>query len=347
MKHRRTFSLLPDPLMVRNARIESRGKNFWIEGLVFWLIFIIASVVQSVLIFVPEFIGLMQTPTFQQIMEQARNGTLDFSNYFDQVQQMVAELPGWVMTAMLFSTVGIILVVLVYCKKFEKRKFSTLGLTRTHCVSEYLIGLGIGLLMFVLVIGLNLLTGGVRFGGVIFRLEMLPVLIVTLLGYVVQGASEEILCRGYCCISYARRMPLWVGLLMNSIFFSLLHLGNSGISPLALCNLFLFGVFMTVYMVRRGNLWGACAIHTIWNFVQGSVFGLEVSGTSAGSSVLRMESVESGSLWNGGAFGPEGGLCVTIVLAAAILSVLLFCKNRDLGQTPDPVPAEVSAAIEG
>lgn len=69
-------------------------------------------------------------------------------------------------------------------------------------------------------------------------------------------------------------MPLCVGIVVNSIVFALLHMANTGISLLALLNLFLFGVFMSVYMVRRGNLWGACAIHAVWNFVQGNVFGL-------------------------------------------------------------------------
>ncbi|MCD8220200.1 MAG: hypothetical protein LUC50_07775 [Ruminococcus sp.] len=57
--------------------------------------------------------------------------------------------------------------------------------------------MGIGLLLFVLVIGLNLLTGGVTFVCVTFQADVLPLLILTLLGYFVQGASEEIFCRGY------------------------------------------------------------------------------------------------------------------------------------------------------
>ena len=98
---------------------------------------------------------------------------------------------------------------------------------------------------------------------------------------------------------------------------------NNGISLLAIINLTLCGIMFSLYMLRTDNLWGACAIHSIWNFVQGNFFGLPVSGIDSGDSVFRFSLIEGSDLANGGAFGLEGGLPCTIVLTAVIL-VLLF-----------------------
>ncbi len=327
-----------NPLMVRNARIQTRGHKLIVEILLFALIFLISATIEMILITIPTMIGIFQTEAYQELIEAATQGNFTMEMYMDKVGEIMEQMPAWVTAASLFGTIGIIVTVLFYCAKIEKRKLSTMGLTKKKIFSEYFLGLGVGFVMFTLVLGLNFLFGGVKFIGVPFRAEIIPSLLLILLGFVIQGASEEILCRGYLCISVARYMPLWVGVVINSVAFSLLHLMNPGISPLALLNLFLFGVFMSVYMIRRGNLWGACAIHSIWNFVQGNVYGLRVSGTNPGNSILQIQQTENGSLWNGGKFGPEGGLCVTFVLIAGLLILWLFCKNQDLGQTADALP---------
>ena len=101
----------------------------------------------------------------------------------------------------------------------------------------------------------------------------------------------------------------------------------------AVCFAFLFGVLASLYVLRRGNLWGACAIHSMWNFAQGNLFGAAVSGNRSGPSLLRAEAIASGSasLWNGGAFGPEGGLAVTLVLLAGIAVLLFLIPNAKEG----------------
>lgn len=338
MTQKQSALSLRDPLMVRNARLESRGHKLWMEILIFLLVFLVVMIAENIITMVPTIVGMIQTPAYQELLESAQNGTFTMESYVDSIMEITKQMPSWITVVNLFATAGSIAVTLIYCTKMEKRKLSTLGMTRKKGFSEYCIGLGVGLLMFVLVVGLNLLFGGVKLEGIAFQPKMLPILILSFLGYLIQGASEEILCRGYFCVSVSRWMPLWVGMVVNSIAFALLHLANPGLSPLALLNLFLFGIFMTVYMVRRGNLWGVCAIHSIWNFAQGNIFGLQVSGMASENTILRTAQKDNMTLWNGGAFGPEGGLCVTFVLIAAILIVWLFCKNRDLGQTADPIP---------
>jgi len=49
-------------------------------------------------------------------------------------------------------------------------------------------------------------------------------------------------------------------------------------TPTALANLALYGLFAALYALREGGIWGISAQHTAWNWAQGNIFGLQVSG---------------------------------------------------------------------
>ena len=102
-------------------------------------------------------------------------------------------------------------------------------------------------------------------------------------------------------------------------------------SVLAFLNTALFGVFISLYMLRTDNIWGACAIHSIWNFAQGNLFGCLVSGMNVNSSLLISESDLARAVTNGGEFGPEGGLAVTIVLLIAVMCVVYIPTSKRTG----------------
>jgi len=224
----------------------------------------------------------------------------------------------------LFSTFGMILPTLLIIRFACKRKLSTAGFTQPFW-SEYGLGLLAGFGTFAVAVAICAVTGTLRIEGISPSLAVGP-LIIIFLGFLVQGMSEELLCRGYFMLSVARKNSVAAGILCNSLVFAALHLANHGISPLALLNLFLFGVFASLYYLWRGNIWGIAAFHSMWNFTQGNVFGILVSGGSFGTSVLTSSVLESGWLVNGGDFGLEGGLAVTIVLAVGI--AFIFLQNR-------------------
>jgi hypothetical protein len=146
-----------------------------------------------------------------------------------------------------------------------------------------------------------------------------------LLGFLIQGMAEEVLCRSYLMVSLSRGWPVWVCALLNSLLFSILHLGNDNVSVIALINIFLFGLFASMLTLRRGSIWMAGAVHSMWNFAQGNLFGIPVSGIQGLPSPLssRLESGALRELLNGGAFGLEGGLAVTVVLLAGCAVVLI------------------------
>ena len=124
-----------------------------------------------------------------------------------------------------------------------------------------------------------------------------------------------------------------VGVLVTSILFALLHIFNANLGLIALFNLMLFGVFAAFYAMREGSLWGVFAVHSFWNWVQGNLFGMEVSGLPVRLEAL-IDLKEIGPDWfTGGAFGPEGGIAVTLLLLAGVIVLwLLEGRNRNVSQ---------------
>ena len=294
---------------------ESKGHKWFIEILLFFAVFLVASVVQGTVVAIPECIALFTSDAFLEILTADRfdlNAIIAFAE----------NLPAWFYVVTLFSTGVLIAAVILYCRQIEKRSLRSMGFVRRGWKTEYLFGLAAGLILIAAAAGISYAFGAVQF----FRASNSRwwMIVLLFLGFLVQGMSEELLCRGYLCVSIARRSPRAVAVGISAALFALLHAANNGLSLLAFLNLFLFGIFAGVYFLWRGNIWGIAAIHSMWNFAQGNLFGIPVSGSSTGDSVLHCVFVPEMELWNGGTFGLEGGLAVTLVLLLAISALLLI-----------------------
>jgi hypothetical protein len=189
----------------------------------------------------------------------------------------------------------------------------------------------IGLLMFSAAVGISALFGYVaveRGGPQQTGLAALGGVLLVFFGWVVQGAAEEALTRGWLLpVIGARYRPL-LGIIISSLVFATLHSLNPNLSPIAVLNLALFGLFAALFALYEGGLWGIFSIHTVWNWAQGNLYGFEVSGMSA-AGVTLFNLMETGpDVVTGGAFGPEGGLSVTVVLVISCALVWVAGKRR-------------------
>ena len=212
-------------------------------------------------------------------------------------------------------------LIILYCCVIEKRPISSLGFRKGHIFGHYLGGLAIGCGLFLSVIVIGKLLGSFKFVGVGKQINPLQ-LCLFLVGFLIQGMCEELLFRGYILVSLARKNHIWLAIIFNAVFFALMHIGNSGFNVLAFVNMMLLSVYLSLYTLKTDDIWGAGAIHGIWNFVQGCVFGLNVSGVTLTNPIFIIEPTEK-VLENGGKFGPEGGFLVTIVLSVELLSFIL------------------------
>lgn len=230
-----------------------------------------------------------------------------------------------VISLLSMAIVGVL--VIVFCRFIERRPVASMGLSLNRRVPlQYGIGLVSGLLMFGLVFLLLLATRSVNVTGGGFTVGML---VLYLFGFLVQGAAEEILVRGYFMISLTSCVRPGAAVLCSALLFALMHVGNVGVSLFAVLNIFLFGIFLGLLVFRTGNLFLACALHGIWNFAEGNLFGTPVSGIVTGHSLLSTAFAEGREVTTGGAFGPEGGAAVTLVLFLAIAVLLLLSGKRE------------------
>ena len=229
---------------------------------------------------------------------------------------------------------GILLVIWAFVRFYEKRPLWTLGLEKAHAVLRYALGFTVGLLMMAAWTGVMWISGFAALEAGPAGLQGLAALAgvgVVLIGWLIQGAVEEIMFRGWLMQVVSARYRLWLGVAVSTVMFGLLHGMNPGFGLLPLLNLCLYGLFMALWALKEGSLWGVCGLHSAWNWSQGNIFGLDVSGGQAGGGTIINLS-QSGPAWlTGGAFGPEGGLGVTLLLLVGIGLVYALSLHKAPG----------------
>ena len=240
-------------------------------------------------------------------------------------------------------------LVLLWAGLFERRGPSALGLNAKGPM-RFLRGYLIGLAFLAAVVGVIWATGGYviegagAFGSAAVGAALLPIGVL-MLGFVIQGSTEEILFRGWLMQLIASRHGLWVAVIANSALFALAHAGNIEPSKelfVGLANILLFGLFISLFAVREGSLWGVCGWHAAWNWLLGLGFGLEVSGQVIDTVPLITDlTAAPGAAWwlTGAAFGPEASLVTTAVLLAGTLALMVRGRTRDHGVEAAPVAA--------
>ncbi|MBP5261282.1 MAG: CPBP family intramembrane metalloprotease [Clostridiales bacterium] len=222
----------------------------------------------------------------------------------------------------LYSLIAITVIYMLYTKFIEGRPIRTLGFVKKGFAVQYLIGLVVGFAAFGIAVLFCKLTGSID-----IRLSdnINPLVIIFVFGgWMIQGMEEEVCCRGFMLTSLARRYSVTFGVIANAVLFAALHLMNPGIGVLPFINLILFGLFASIMFVKTGNIWMCSAVHTIWNFVQGNFFGIQVSGNDLMDSIFYTDFVSGKELLNGGAFGLEGGLGVTVSMIIGIVILMLI-----------------------
>lgn len=314
--------MIRKPEMFKEAEC-GRGSKLIIQILIFFAVFMVSSMLQSML------------PTFLMIGDMLKEFSKVDMNSFDEASfQAIVEnvmaiqnrRPYLLLT--LFVTIFGIMTPIIYCKCIEKRPLTSMGFKKKNAVRDYLIGLVLGFAMFSAVILINVITGAMTVEGLNNSFSTMNIVYIVLffIGFVIQGASEEIMVRGYFMTSLGAKHNMWLALLISSGMFGLLHVGNPGFTFLGFVNIILVGVMFGLYIICFDNIWGACALHTMWNFVQGNFYGVQVSGLTMSDSVLTTTINEEMKLINGGSFGAEGGIATTIVQLLCIGGLLLYMK---------------------
>lgn len=222
------------------------------------------------------------------------------------------------------------LLVFFRVKVIEKRKISSIGFAKDSWIKKYLIGFLIGIIMMGIIVLILYGFGYITIDKNPIQpvgLSTLPVILIFLVGWIIQGGTEEIVTRGWLMNVLGARYNITLGLIVSSLLFSFMHLLNPNVNYIAVINIALVGLFYGLCVIKTNDLWAVCGMHSAWNFAQGNLFGFEVSGNNVPFGSLMDFKLIGSDFVTGGVFGPEAGIVSTIILVASIL-ILLFLDRK-------------------
>ena len=138
---------------------------------------------------------------------------------------------------------------------------------------------------------------------------------------------EETLIRGFLFRIVQMLGGTWIAVLISSAFFGAGHAFNPGATVTSSVAIALeAGVLLAAAYVLTGRLWFPIGLHVGWNFAEGSLYGLSVSGFTA-KDALTHGSLKGPAILTGAAFGPEASI-IAVVLCFAIAILLLWRAAR-------------------
>ena len=205
------------------------------------------------------------------------------------------------------------------CERFlENLPFRALGCWFTK---NWLKDLGVGLFLGAISILFAALIGTI-FGGFTFEPDnthgqsaILLTLGTSLSVFIIGAAAEEAFFRGYILQTFTRANLVGFGILLTSVSFATVHNGNAGASLLSWFNTFLAGVWFGAAYLKTRNLWVAFGLHLMWNWFQGTILGINVSGITELTTAPLLRATDLGPTWlTGGSYGIEGGIACTVTI---------------------------------
>lgn len=226
---------------------------------------------------------------------------------------------------MLLGTVATIAVVhaayLAYVRLVEGRAATEFAVTGS--ARELALGALIGALLFSVTIGVLWAGGWYQVTGS----NPWVAVAAPLLAAVGAAYVEELVVRGILFRNIEDMLGSWLALAVTAALFGLAHLSNPHATIVSALAIALeAGVLLgAAYMATR-RLWLAIGIHFAWNFVQGGIFGVVVSG-NASEGILRGE-LRGAPLVTGGSFGAEGSLIAVVVCLTAAVPLLMIARRR-------------------
>ncbi|MGN0342137.1 MAG: lysostaphin resistance A-like protein [Roseburia sp.] len=222
-----------------------------------------------------------------------------------------------------YGFVIFLLAAVLYCKVVEKRDLKSLGFTGR--AADYLVGGGIAAVLLAAIIGVCCVTGSLSWGGINENCDAMY-LVGLCIGLMIQSAAEEVLSRGFLQLSLQRKTSVPVAIFISSTAFAMPHFSTlfeaeTKYAIIGVINLYLVSVIFSLLVICRTNLWIACGLHGIWNFILYGIMGLTLSGNEATVKGLLKFEAKSANILNGGVYGLEAGIVTTVILgiAAAVL----------------------------
>jgi membrane protease YdiL (CAAX protease family) len=238
-------------------------------------------------------------------------------------QMLAPAIPG-VARSVIFDLIAAIILVALY--KFVIRRLGEPkrdDLRLEGAARPLVLGVLGGLAVFSVIVAVAAALGVYRITGEGNSRDLVHALI---LAAIFPAISEEMIFRGILFRWIEQFGGSWAALFVTSVFFGAAHLFNPHASPVAAVGIAVEAGLMlgAAYMLTR-SLWLAMGIHGAWNFAQGEIYDIPVSGTR--SDGLVQAKLNGPPLLTGAGFGLEASI-IAMVVATLFGLWLLFVAIR-------------------
>lgn len=208
-----------------------------------------------------------------------------------------------------------------YVRWVERRPVTEFG--RPGAVREWAVGVALGFGAITLTVAVIAALGGYRVTGWNPPSVLVPVLALAIFS----GIFEEIIARGLVFRLLEQWLGSWTALALSALLFGFLHILNPNATALAAAAISIeAGILLgALYMLTR-RLWMAIGLHMAWNFTQGGIYGIPVSGLEVEG--LLFNTMQGPTLLTGGAFGAEASLPAIVVCTSLGLWVLYRAHRK-------------------
>jgi membrane protease YdiL (CAAX protease family) len=202
-------------------------------------------------------------------------------------------------------------VYIAACKWIERRSPTELAVRQAP--AELAAGMLLGLTLFSSVMAILWLAGVYHPAGWGSYRQLASGLLLAALAAII----EELLFRGLLFRLCSKLLGTWGALLFTSGLFGAAHAGNQEATVSSSLAIALeAGILLGAAYAATGRVWVPIGLHLGWNFTEGSVFGMTLSGNTMASGVIR-GSLNGPGILTGGEFGPEASIVAVIVCLAA------------------------------
>lgn len=212
----------------------------------------------------------------------------------------------------------------VSAKLLEKLSAVSLGLDLSlNAVRLLIAGILAGTVTITIAAGFAWLLAGTEFVWSNFSSgDILRSLAISGVIFLIAATAEELVFRGYIFQTLVRADRTIVALLLTSVLFAVVHQGNPSANLLGWVNTFLAGIWFGVAYLKTNELWFVSGMHFAWNWLQGSLYGIEVSGLTQIAPHPILKEIETGPTWiGGGNYGLEGGIVTTIAIVISTVAI--------------------------
>ena len=140
------------------------------------------------------------------------------------------------------------------------------------------------------------------------------------LGLLGAALFEELVFRGVPIRRLANAIGAWPAILVLAAAFGMAHLPNDNVTPFGILNVALAGVWLSIAFFSPGGIALGWGLHFGWNLGL-ALLGAPVSGMRFGPPQAVYHAGPH-PWFDGGAFGPEGGLVGTIAIVTGVAAIL-------------------------